>query len=116
LLFGGDATLTKTGVTDLGHLPEKIKKHESSAKHIRNVIDLAMLRKVDIATSLSEAYRSSIKKHNEEVRRNRDKLSKIIDRIKFCGKFEVPLRGHDESSDCANSGVFFRAARICQQA
>jgi hypothetical protein len=64
LFFGGDATWTKTGVTDLGHLPEKIKKHESSAEHLRNVINLAMLGKVDIATQLSEAYRSSINKHN----------------------------------------------------
>jgi hypothetical protein len=60
LLFGGDATWTKTGMTDLGHLPEKIKKHERSAKHIRNVIDLAMLGKVNTATQLNEAYRSSI--------------------------------------------------------
>jgi hypothetical protein len=97
--FGGDATWTKSGVTDLGHLPEKIKKDERSAKH-RNMIDLARLGKVNIAIQLSEACRSSISKHNEEVRRNRDILSKITDCIKFCGKFELPLRGHDESSLC----------------
>jgi hypothetical protein len=94
------------GVTDLGHLPEKIEKHKNSAKHIRNVIDLAMLGKVNIATQLSDAYRSRINKHKEGVRRNRDILSKIIDCMKFCGKFELPLRGHDESSDSANPGVF----------
>jgi hypothetical protein len=49
LLFGGDAAWTATGVTDLGHLPEKIEKHKNSAKHIRNVIDLAMIGKVNIA-------------------------------------------------------------------
>jgi hypothetical protein len=69
LLFGGDATWTKTGVTDLGHLPEKTKKHERSVKHTRNVIDLAMLGKEKIATHLSEAYRSCINKRNEEVKR-----------------------------------------------
>jgi hypothetical protein len=74
LLFGGDATWTKTGVMDLGHLPEKIKKHESSANHTRNVIDLALQGKENIATLLSEVYRSSTNKHNEEVRRNRDIL------------------------------------------
>jgi hypothetical protein len=63
LLFGGDATWTKTGVTNLGHLPEKIKKHERSAEHIINAIDLALLGKVNIATQLCEAYRSSINKH-----------------------------------------------------
>jgi hypothetical protein len=58
LLLGGDATWTKTGVMDLGHLPETIKKHERSAKHIRSVIDLAMLGKVNSTIQLSEAYRS----------------------------------------------------------
>jgi hypothetical protein len=87
-------------------LPEKIKKHERSAEHITNAIDLALLGNVNIATQLSEAYRSSINKHNEQLRRNRDILSKIIDCIKFCGKFELSLRGHDESSDSPNPGVF----------
>jgi hypothetical protein len=87
-------------------LARKIEKHKNSAKHIRNVIDLVMLGKVNIATQLSDAYRSSINKHNEEVRRNGYILSKIIDCIKFCGKFELPLRGHDESSESANPAVF----------
>jgi fructose/tagatose bisphosphate aldolase len=87
-------------------LPQKIEKHKSSAKHIRNVIDLAMLVKVNIATQLRDAYRSSINKNNKEVRRNRDILSKTIDCMKFCGKFELPLCGHDENSDFANPGVF----------
>jgi hypothetical protein len=106
LLFGGDATWTETGMTDFGHLPEKTKKHERSVKNIRNVIDLAMLGKEKIATQLSEVYRSCINKRNEEVRRNRDILSKIIDCIKFFWKFELPLRGHVESLDSANPGVF----------
>jgi hypothetical protein len=69
LLFGGDATWTKTEVTDFGHLTEKIKKHEKFPKHIRNASNLALLRKVNIATPLSEAYVSSSNKHNEEVRK-----------------------------------------------
>jgi hypothetical protein len=87
-------------------LPQKIEKHKSSAKHIRNVIDLAMLVKVNIATQLRDTYRSSINKNNEEVRRNRDILSKTIDCMKFCGKFELPLRDHDENSDFATPRVF----------
>ena len=45
-------------------------------------------------------------KHNEKVRQNRQILSKIIDCVKFCGKFEHPLRGHDETSQSSNPGVF----------
>ena len=33
-------------------------------------------------------------------------MPKLIDLIKFCGKFELPLRGHDESTGSANPGVF----------
>lgn len=44
LLFGGDAAWTRSGVTDLGHLPLKSKMHESSQSHLKNVVSLAMLR------------------------------------------------------------------------
>ena len=44
--------------------------------------------------------------HNEKVKKNRQFLSKIIDCVKFCGKYELPLRGHDESSSSHNPGVF----------
>ncbi|XP_069936675.1 zinc finger MYM-type protein 1-like [Cherax quadricarinatus] len=106
LLFGGDSSWTKIGVTDLRHLPQKVMKHEQSSKHINNVIDLSMLGKVNIAAQIDSAYKISIAKHNEEVEKNRNVLSKIINCIKFCGKFELPLRGHDETSSSKNPGVF----------
>ena len=106
LLFGGDSTWTSAGVTDLGHLTLKTKKHENSQRHLKNVVSLAMLGKVNIASHLSEAYRLNINKHNDEVRKNREILSKIIDCLKFCGNFELPIRGHDETIDSENPGVF----------
>ena len=106
LLFDGDASWTKIGVTDLRHLTQKITKHEQSAKHINSVIDLSMLGKADIAAQIDSGYKLSIAKHNEEVKKNRDTLSKIINCVKFCGKFELPLRGHDESNESKNPGVF----------
>ena len=33
-------------------------------------------------------------------------MPKLIDLIKFCGKFELPLRGHDKSPSSANPGEF----------
>ena len=45
-------------------------------------------------------------RHNDKVTQNRAILSKIIDCIKFCGKFELPLRGHDEMCSSLNPGVF----------
>lgn len=106
LLFGGDSAWTKSGVTDLRHLPQKIVKHEQSAKHMNNMINLSLLGKVNIAAQIDTAYKLSVAKHNEQVRKNRGVLSKIINCVKFCGKFELPLRGHDETTSSKNPGVF----------
>lgn len=62
--------------------------------------------KQDIRQQLSNAFRLSIQKHNETVTNNRYILSKIIDCIKFCGAFELALRGHNEKSDSENPGIF----------
>ena len=48
----------------------------------------------------------AFEKHNEEVRKNRHILSRIIDCVKFCGAFELALRGHDESENSDNPGIF----------
>ena len=106
MLFGGDLAWTKSGVTNLKHLQQKIAEHEQATRHINNVIDLSLLGKVNIATHIDTAYKLSVAKHNEQVKKNRDVLSKIINCVKFCGKFELPLRGHDESTSSKNPGVF----------
>lgn len=106
LLFGGDPTWTKSGMKDLKHLQEKIAKHEKSAKHLHNVVSLSLLGSVNIAAEINSAYRLSVAKHNEQVRKNRAVLSKLVDCVKFCGKFELPLRGHDEGTSSKNPGVF----------
>ncbi|CAI6367404.1 unnamed protein product [Macrosiphum euphorbiae] len=62
--------------------------------------------KQDIHQQLNSAFRLNIQKYNEQVKENRYILSKIIDYIRFCGAFELALRGHDETSDSVNPGVF----------
>lgn len=106
VLFGGDSTWSKDGFTNINKMKEKTEKHEQSKKHIDNAISLSLLGTVDIKERLSEAYRLSVNEHNRKVTKNREILSKIIDCIKFCGNFEVPLRGHDETDDSVNPGVF----------
>ncbi|XP_069505521.1 zinc finger MYM-type protein 1-like [Ambystoma mexicanum] len=106
LLFGGETAWTKTGVTDLKHLSEKTKRHESCKSHIENILQLRMLGSVNIATQLDDAYRRSVMRHNEDVDKNRYILSKLIDCVRFCGAFELALRGHDETEDSLNPGVF----------
>ncbi|XP_069464067.1 zinc finger MYM-type protein 1-like [Ambystoma mexicanum] len=106
LLFGGETAWTKIGVTDLTHLTEKRKRHESCKSHIENILQLRMLGSVNIATQLDDAYRRSVMRHNENVDKNRYILSKLIDCVRFCGAFELALRVHDETEDSLNPGVF----------
>ena len=65
-----------------------------------------MFGKVNILSAFDAGYRRSIIKHNKLVDRNRHALNRIINRIKFCGFHELPLRGHDEMEGSANRGVF----------
>lgn len=45
-------------------------------------------------------------KHKDAVKQNRYILGRLIDCIKFCGAFELALRGHDERVDSQNPGIF----------
>ena len=106
LLFVGESTWTKVGMKDLNHLQRNIKAHENLKRHANNAIDLAYLGSTNILTELNTGFQIAIAQHNEKVAKNQNTVSKLIDLIKFCGKFELPLRGHDESAGSANPGVF----------
>ena len=107
LLFSKENTpWVKNGCKDLNHLSEKINKHKKSKDHINCAVSLSLLDKVNIVDHLDSAYKQSIARHNEQITKNRDALSKIINIIKFCGKHELPLRGHDEKNTSKNPGVF----------
>lgn len=97
---------TKVGVTDIKHLKEKVKKHSQSRIHMDSAMNFASLGRVDIRTQLDSAYRKSIIDFNKKVSQNRYILNKIIDCVKFCGSFELALRGHDESELSKNAGIF----------
>ncbi|CAH1103031.1 unnamed protein product [Psylliodes chrysocephalus] len=55
---------------------------------------------------LDSVYWLNIQRHNENVSKNRYILSKIINCIKFCGAFDLALRGHDESDSSENPEIF----------
>lgn len=103
---GMDKTWTRKGFTDLKHMKERIKKHESSRSHMNCCTELALLGKTNIISNLSTAYREQIHKHNQQVEKNRYILKRIINCIKFCGFLELALRGHDESENSHNRGIF----------
>lgn len=109
LLFAkqsGDSSWVNYGVADLSHLTQKIKKHECAQSHLNSILEFNLLGKVDIRQQLDSAFRLNIKRHNEQVTKNRYVLSKIINCVLFCGAFELALRGHDERDDSLNPGVF----------
>lgn len=103
---GMDSNWARSGVKDLHHLPEKIRKHESSRGHMNSSTGFALLGTTNILSQLNSAYRESILQHNNKVRKNRHILMRIISCVKFCGAFELALRGHDESEGSENRGIF----------
>lgn len=103
---GGPGAWTKTGITDLGHLSDRVKSHARSPSHKTCCLQLQMLGRVNIARQLDDGYRAGIRRHNQKVDKNRHVLGKLIDCIKFCGAFELALRGHDEKDTSSNPGVF----------
>jgi hypothetical protein len=101
-----DPAWVQTGVTDLKHLGQKVRKHAISQKHLFYSVEFRILGNTDLRNQLSGVYRLEIQKHNEKVKQNRYILRKLIHAIKFCGAFELALRGHDEGVESNNSGIF----------
>lgn len=69
-------------------------------------MSLSVLGTVDIRNQLDSVYKANIQKYNEQVDKNRYIFSRLIDCVKFCGAFELALRGHDKTSESSNAGVF----------
>ena len=61
---------------------------------------------VNIATQVDESYRIAVRRHNDEVSKNRHILGRLIDCVKYCGVFELALRGKDESEGSSNPVIF----------
>uniref|UniRef100_A0A1A8LWI8 Si:ch211-240b21.2 n=1 Tax=Nothobranchius pienaari TaxID=704102 RepID=A0A1A8LWI8_9TELE len=97
---------TTTGVTDMHHLAEKGKRHKASKIHMDSCLKFSTFGRVNIAEELDSSYRLAVRSHNEEVGRNQHLLNRIIDCVKFCGVFELALRGKDESKGSKNAGIF----------
>ena len=60
-----------------------------------------------LLTNMAEAHkRRQVDEHNRQVEENRYVFGRIITCIKLCGKCETALRGHNESADSPNPGIF----------
>lgn len=109
LLFGGEKTWTHAGYKDINHLQQGIKSHSESRTHKQSSLafkTFGVKPGSDVMSQLNDQYRINQSKKNNEVDRIRRVVSKIIDTIIFCGAHELGLRGHDESEDSLNKGIF----------
>lgn len=69
---------------------------------LRNELHLSDISNIDIRQLLDFGYRKAITDFNDQAKKNCYILSRLIDCVKFCGEFEIALRGHDESSESLN--------------
>lgn len=67
---------SKAGFTDLNHLSAAVQKYVKSVTHV--TVKMKILNKVQIDQQLDEPLCASISIHNENVRKNRDILKRLI--------------------------------------
>ena len=70
---------------------------------------------MNIATQLDEGYRLAVRRHNDEVNKNRHILNRLIQCVKFCGVFDLALRGKDETEGSTNPGIFLGLVDLVAQ-
>ena len=68
-------------------------REEKSAVHIMCCLQLEMFGKIDIGQQLDDGYRMTIRRHNQQVDKNRHVFGTIIDCIRFCGEYKLARRG-----------------------
>lgn len=99
-------TFFRSGFVDWKHLRQACSKHQASKPHC-------------IALGKFEGYRASLQGRgtvldqlNPEtmdrsfVERNRDHVKVVLDIVMFCAKQDLSLRGHKESEEALNKGIF----------
>ena len=72
------------------------------------MLNFSILRTVTIGQQIDSGYAAFIHRHNgrRQIDKNRLILSRIISCIRFCEKFELPPRGHNETTQSKNPGMF----------
>lgn len=111
LIFQDKGTWAGTGFKCISKM-ERCRDHEISQDHVNSCVSLQLLGRVDIRSSLSDAYTKSIVDHNKRVEQNRDILHTILRCLIFCGRLELPLRGNDETEASLNRGVFLELVNL----
>ncbi|XP_063913276.1 uncharacterized protein LOC135129937 [Zophobas morio] len=74
--------------------------------HIQAIVKEKTFAKVIIEHSLDNQLRISHEQHNQEVRKNREILKRLIDVVCFLGEHELAFRDHIESESSSNKGNY----------
>lgn len=96
----------KNGFSDLNNLHKLIKRHSSSKAHIQSIIKEKTFGKIRIEHALDDQLKIRTENHNQQVRKNREILKRLIDVVCFLGEHELGFRGHTESKNSANKGNY----------
>ena len=91
---------------DLANLSRAIERHGKSKSHIDYAVKLAQFGRVRIDEALDLARSISVKKHNEQVTKNRDILRRLVVTALYLARQEQAFRGHNEAAGSANRGNF----------
>jgi hypothetical protein len=106
LLNGGNDAWSKRGVSNPQKISLLLCDHEKNKLHVVIMFKFQIMGTQNIQAQLNSAYLAKFKEDNMKIANNRELLPRIIDCMRFCGAFELALRGHREGEDSSNPGIF----------
>lgn len=116
ILFCAESIVwNKTGVSDLNNFQNLKRRHEATSGHISAAMALIKFGKTRIEFCLSQAFKNEVQKFNENVKKNRHILSRLIDAVCYLGLQELAFRGHNEKADSDNKGNYIELLHLLSQ-
>lgn len=106
LLYGGERVWTEEGLIDVQHMSQTLKRHDNSRRHIKNMVNLALLGTAGLRNLLDSTTCNTDQQKNEDMIKHRYVLSKTVDAIKSCTAFDLSLRGLDDASTSRYPGMY----------
>jgi len=94
---------TETGFRDCKKLSERLTKHSDSSVHKESMIRWMLRKSSDNqGTVIEKIHQQS----DSAVDRNREVIETLARVCILCGRQDIALRGHDESSSTSNPGIY----------
>ncbi|KAL5658826.1 hypothetical protein ACJX0J_031989, partial [Zea mays] len=105
--------LAHAGLSDWKHLSGRLKQHENSTEHMRNMNTWKELRlRLSKNKTIDDDLQHEIAKEKE---RWRQVLVRIVAAVKFCAKNNLPLRGTNEKIYQDSNGIFLGSIEMISE-